>query len=125
MKGDGGSGVWHPAIEVGERNGKLQVHAELPSLKPEDVKVKVADDALIIQGERKYEHEDNEEGIYRSERRYGQFYREIPLPEGANAEQAKATFKDGVLEVVLSVQEAKSNRRTIAIETGIRRESGS
>lgn len=80
--------------------------------------VGVTDDALIIHGERKYEHEDRKGGVYRSERRYGQFYREIPLPEGAKTEQAKANFKDGVLEVVLSVPEAKSNRRTIPIESG-------
>ena len=71
-------GTWNPAIEVAERDGKLQVHAELPGLKPEDVKVEVTDDALIIQGERKSEHEKKEGGVYRSERRYGQFYRAIP-----------------------------------------------
>jgi HSP20 family protein len=115
---DGESGVWYPAVEVAERDGQLQVHAELPGLKPEEVKVEVTDDALIIRGERKYEHEGKQGGVYRSERRYGQFYREIPLPEGAKAEEAKANFKDGVLEVVLPVPEAKSNRRTIPIESG-------
>ena len=115
---DGESGAWYPAIEVVQQGGELKVHAELPGLKPEDVKVEVTDDALVIQGERKYEHEDKKGGVYRSERRYGQFYREISLPEGANAEQAKASFKDGVLEVVLPVPEAKSNRRTIPIESG-------
>lgn len=111
-------GTWTPAIEVAERDGQLQVHAELPGLKPEDVKIEVTDDALIIQGERKYEHEENKDGVYRSERRYGQFYREIPLPEGANVEQAKAQFNNGVLEVTLPVPEQKSNRRTIPIESG-------
>jgi HSP20 family protein len=115
---DGESGVWYPAIDVSERDGQLQVHAELPGLKPEDIKVEVTDDALIIQGERKYEHEDKKGGVYRSERRYGQFYREIPLPEGANAEQAKAQFRDGILEVVLPVAEQSNNRRTIPIESG-------
>jgi len=115
---DSDSGVWYPAVDVSTRDGKLQVHAELPGLKPEDVKVEVTDDALIIQGERKYEHEDNKGGVYRSERRYGQFYREIPIPEGAKLEEAKAQFKDGVLEVVLPVPEQKSNRRPIPIESG-------
>ncbi len=114
----GETGVWYPAIEVAQHDGKLQVHAELPGLKPEDVKVEVTDEALIIQGERKYEHEDKKGGVYRSERRYGQFYREIALPEGAKAEEAKANFKDGVLEVVLPVPEAKSNRRMIPIGSG-------
>src|SRR5579885_2141014 len=49
--------------------------------------------------------------------RYGQFYRAIPLPEGANTGQAKAQFKNGVLEVSLPVPEQKSNRREIPIET--------
>ena len=44
--------------------------------------------------------------------------REIPLPEGGNAEQAKAQFRDGVLEVTLPVPERKSNRRPIPIESG-------
>lgn len=116
---DGSASVWNPAIEVAERNGELQVHAELPGLKPEDVKVEVTDDALIIEGERKYEHEDKKPGVYRSERHYGKFYREIPLPEGADAEQAKARFREGVLEVTMPVPEQKTKRRSIPIENGI------
>jgi HSP20 family protein len=107
--------VWSPAIEVHEQNGKLQVHAELPGLKPEDVKIQVTDDSLIIEGERKSEHEERNKGVYRSERRYGKFYRTIPLPEGANTDQAKAEFHDGVLQVTLPVPERKSNRREIPI----------
>jgi len=110
--------IWSPAIEVKENNGKLQVHAELPGLKPEDVKVEVTDDALVIEGERKYEHEENEKGVYRSERRYGRFYRSIPLPDGAQADQVKAEFKNGVLEVNLPLPERKSNRREIPISGG-------
>jgi HSP20 family protein len=113
-----GAGAWNPAIEVAERNGQLQVHAELPGLKPEDVKVELTDDALIIEGERKYEHEDREGGVYRTERHYGKFYREIPLPEGAHAADAKAQFRDGVLEVTLPVPEQKRNRRSIPIDSG-------
>ena len=115
--GRGEGGLWTPVIEVAERNGQLQVHAELPGLNPEDVKVKVTDNALIIQGERRSEHEETKGGVYRSERRYGRFYREIPLPEGAQAEQTKAEFKNGVLEVNLPLAEQKSTRRTVLIVT--------
>jgi HSP20 family protein len=111
------NGFWSPAIDVTQRDGELQVHAELPGLKPEDVKVELAADSLVIQGERKVEHEENKGGMYRSERKYGRFYREIPLPEGAMAEQAKAQFNNGVLHVTLPVPEQKSNRRSIPIET--------
>jgi len=113
----GESSFWSPAVDVTHRDGELQVHAELPGLKPEDVKVELAGDSLIIQGERKVEHEENKGGMYRSERKYGRFYREIPLPEGAMTEQAKAQFSNGVLNVTLPVPEQKSNRRSIPIET--------
>jgi HSP20 family protein len=113
-----GAGNWSPAIDVEERNGQLEVHAELPGLKPEDVKVEVTEDALVIRGERRYEQEHREGQTYRSERRYGEFYRSIPLPEGADPEQAKAQFRDGVLEVTLPVPQQASRRREIPIHTG-------
>ncbi|HLH16559.1 MAG TPA: Hsp20/alpha crystallin family protein [Bryobacteraceae bacterium] len=110
-----GNGAWMPAIEVSEQNGNLQVRAELAGLKPEDVKIEATEDSLVIQGERKSEHEEKREGVFRSERRYGKFYREIPLPEGAKVDQAKAHFDNGVLEVTLPIPERKSNRRQIPI----------
>jgi HSP20 family protein len=111
------TGSWLPAIDVSEQNGQLQVHADLPGLKPEDIKVEVTSDSLILRGERKSEHEHRLGGAYRSERRYGEFYREIPLPEGANAEQAKAQFRNGVLEITVPVPQQASNRREIPIQT--------
>ena len=116
--GSSNSAAWMPAIKINELDGQLQVRAELPGLKPEDVRVEVTDGALTIQGERKYEHEENKKGVYRSERRYGQFYREIPLPEGADVEQAKAQFNNGVLEIKLPVREQVSDRREIPIASG-------
>ncbi len=67
----------------------------------DDIKIDVRDDAATIQGERKREHTEEREGVYRSERSYGSFYRVMPLPEGAITEQAKATFRAGVLEITM------------------------
>lgn len=114
---DGGMRVWSPAIEVAEHEGQLKVRADLPGLKPEDVKVEVTGDAVIIQGERKNEHEETKGGIYRCERSYGQFHREIPLPEGTKSDQARAQFRDGVLEISIPIPEQASKRRTIPVET--------
>ena len=114
----GRGGGWFPAVEVAEQNGQLQVHAELPGLRPEDVKVEITDEALIIHGERKHEHEHREGQSYHSERHYGHFYREIALPPGVHAEQAKAQFRDGVLEVNVPIAEEANRRREIPITSG-------
>jgi len=109
---------WSPAIEVFERGNDLVVHAELPGLTKDDVKVEMTDDGLVIEGERKSEHEDTGGGFYRSERSYGQFYRLIPLPEGANVDQIKAQFNNGILEVSIPVPEGIKKRRQIPIASG-------
>ena len=115
---DGEPAIWSPAVEVFERDNNLVVRAELPGLNKDDVKVEMTDDGLVIQGERKREQQEKGEGWYRSERIYGQFYRLIPLPEGENAEQAKAQFENGVLEISVPIPESQRRRRSIPIETG-------
>ena len=92
---------WTPNIEAFERKGEFVVRAELPGMTKDHVKVEVSDGELVIQGERKEEKEQKEKGYYASERSYGAFYRALPLPEGVKADDAKATFKDGVLEIVM------------------------
>jgi HSP20 family protein len=106
---------WMPAVEVSEREGNYIVCAELPGIKKDDVKIEVTDEALVIEGERKQEHEETKGGMRRSERSYGRFYRMIPLPDGANTEQAKASFQDGVLEVKIPIEQQKSRSRQIQI----------
>ena len=107
---------WSPAIEVSQREGKYNVTAELPGLDLKDVKVEVENDALVIQGERRSESEEKNAGVQRTERQYGLFYRSIPLPDGANVEQAQARFHNGVLEVTIPVPEQQNNRRSIPVE---------
>jgi len=114
-------GNWAPPVEVRESNGNLVVSAELPGLNKEDVKVEVNDNALIIQGERKREWDEEKEGVHRSERSYGSFYRAIPLPESAKAEQAKAEFNNGVLEVRVPIPQQQQTTRQIPIEGGSER----
>ena len=107
-----------PAVEVFEHDGKLLVRADLPGLNKEDVKVEVDQEGLIIEGERRHEHEQSGRGFYRSERMYGSFRRAIPLPEGANTDQAKANFQNGVLEVSIPVPQGALKGRQIPIEGG-------
>ena len=93
--------MWAPQLEVFQRQNELVIKADLPGMSKEDIKIDVRDDAVTIQGERRREHQEEREGVFRSERSYGSFCRIVPLPEGAITEQAKATFKDGVLEVTM------------------------
>jgi len=113
--GEISSAVWSPQIEVVEREGKLIVSADLPGLSKDDVKIHITDDQLIIEGERRHEREENEEGFYRSERIYGSFYRSIPLPEGVSDEDVKASFRDGVLEITMPVPKREQRHRQIQI----------
>ncbi len=109
---------WSPTVEVTEREGKLEVIADLPGINENDVKVEVTDEGLAIQGERKREREEKGKQYYRAERSYGQFYRLIPLPENANLDQARAEFQNGELRVTIPVPERKPTSRQIPISTG-------
>ncbi|HET7187939.1 MAG TPA: Hsp20/alpha crystallin family protein [Gemmatimonadaceae bacterium] len=105
--------LWSPQVELFERGNNLVVRADLPGVKKEDLNIEVQDDVLTISGERHSELEENGEGFYRSERSYGNFYRSIPLPNEVKADQVNASFRDGVLEVILPApkQEEKKAKK--------------
>jgi HSP20 family protein len=111
--GEGERSEWMPAVEAFHRGNEFVVRADVPGLTRDDLSVEIGDDALTIQGERKYDREEEREGVFTSERGYGTFRRVIPLPEGAVSESAKANFKDGVLEIVIQApsQEVRRGRR--------------
>ena len=114
-----GGDMWTPELEIFHRNSELVIRADLPGLTKEDVKVDVSENQVTIEGERQRHHEEEREGLYRSERSYGKFYRTIPLPEGVIADQAKATFKNGVLEVTMPAPPESTRRgRRLEISEG-------
>jgi HSP20 family protein len=104
---------WAPAVDVFQRGSDLVVRADVPGMSKDDIEVEVNDDAITIRGERRHEKEEERDGIYRSERSYGTFARVVPLPEGTIADSAKATFKEGVLEIVMQApsREVKRGRK--------------
>jgi HSP20 family protein len=97
--------MWRPAVDVKLEKGKMLVHADLPGLKKEEVKVTITGDLLAIEGERKTEKEEKKGGWIHTERNYGKFYRSIALPEGADAGKVTAEFADGVLAVTVPIPE--------------------
>lgn len=94
-------GPWWPAVDVFERDDNVVVKVDLPGVDKKNVKIFVTDEDVTIQGEMKREEEVREKNYYRSERAYGKFSRTIPLPVAVDRDKAKASFKDGVLEIVI------------------------
>lgn len=108
-----------PALEVSETSDQIRVSAELPGLNKEDVEISIEGDNLILSGNKKQEEERKEGGYYRSERYYGAFRRSVPLPCDVNFDKAEATFKNGVLTVVLPKTEEEKRKHTkIEIKNG-------
>ena len=110
--------AWSPQTEVFQRGNELVVQADLPGMTKDDINVDIEDGQIIIRGERQNSREQTEEGFYRTERSYGSFYRSIPLPEGTDAEAAKADFRNGVLEITMLMPEQKQRGRRLEIGEG-------
>jgi HSP20 family protein len=109
--GETGLIAFTPQIEVIERPDALVVRADLPGVNANDVSVSIDDGVLTIQGEREQEQREERDGVVRSERVYGTFFRAIPLPDGAEEERIDATFRNGVLEIAVPVSRRQSGRR--------------
>jgi HSP20 family protein len=102
---------WKPAIELQDTEDNLVLRAEIPGVDGKDINVQVTREAVAISGEHRFEKKTEEKGFFRSEFRYGNFQRVIPLPVAIQNEQVKADFKDGILTLTLpKVTEA---RRTV------------
>ncbi len=111
------SGIWQPAVDIYEEKDHYTVKAELPGVKPGDIKVSLTNNTLTLRGERKAEHEEKHKGYHRFERAYGEFCRSFQLPSEVNADKIKARHKDGVLEVEIPKSEkAKAKEISIKVE---------
>jgi len=98
---DGRERAWTPAIDVVREDGHLVVRADLPGIKPEQVKIEVDDDILTISGEHEERKEQEDKDYVRRERRYGSFSRSMALPGGVDAKKIKASTRNGVVEVTI------------------------
>ena len=97
-----------PQIRVEEElaDNELVIRAEAPGIDPEkDAQVTIERGRLQIRVERRQEQKEEAEGRYRSEFRYGSFFRSVPLPEGCQEADVKAAYHDGILEVHVPLAE--------------------
>ena len=110
------AGVMAPSLDVSETDTELKIEAELPGVDEKDIEVVVSDNVLTIKGEKKSEAEQKKKDYHLIERSYGSFTRSLTLPFAAQPEQAKATFRKGVLTITLpKPPEATAKARKIAI----------
>jgi HSP20 family protein len=107
-----------PQIDVAVRDNQLVVHADLPGVKPEDLRVELRNGLLCIEGERRFESESKTGDMYRSERNVGMFRRQIPLPDEIQEDQIKAQFDNGVLEIVAPLTRQRGGGRRIEVQSG-------
>lgn len=88
MFDEGRERAWTPSIDVVRENGKLVLRADLPGIKPEEVKIEIEDDVLTVSGEHEERKEEKDEHYVRRERRYGSS-RSMALPTGVDAARSR------------------------------------
>jgi HSP20 family protein len=108
-----------PAVDFVDTEKTYEVTAELPGMDEKNVEVRFTSGVLSIKGEKKEEKEEKKKDYHLSERRYGSFQRSFTVPDGVDTEKIEATFKDGVLTVILpKTPEAQKKEKHIAIKKG-------
>ncbi|MCM8775323.1 MAG: Hsp20/alpha crystallin family protein [Candidatus Omnitrophica bacterium] len=113
--------VWdgdlNPAVDIREEADQYVFSADLPGMHKDDFKVTVENNTLTLQGERKQVKETKDKGYYLTERVYGSFCRSFNLPSEVQPEKIKASYKDGVLEVILPKSEnARPKQITVDVK---------
>jgi HSP20 family protein len=99
-----------PPAEMTETLDAVHLKLEIPGMTADDLNVEVTADDLIVNGERKSATKTEENGVTRSEFRYGKFHRQIPLPVRVNNTNVTAEYKDGILNVTLPKAEEEKNK---------------
>jgi HSP20 family protein len=117
--GDGAGGLrpFSPQTNIAETENQYEVTVDLPGMKPEDVKVELVGNSLVISGERKQESEAKDKTFHRVERSYGMFRRAFPLEQSVEAEQINARFSNGVLNITVPKSQSALPRQ-IKVQEG-------
>jgi HSP20 family protein len=117
-RGESSSGKT-PAVDIVDKENAYEITAELPGIDENNIEVKFADGTLTIRGEKREEKEEKKKDYYVSERRYGSFQRSFGVPDGVEADKIEASFKNGVLTVILPKKpQTQRQEKKIAIKRG-------
>jgi len=111
------SGTWTPSVDIYETENELVLSAEIPGLAEKDVEIKIEDNTLTLQGERKFEKETKEENYHRIERAYGSFYRSFTLPNYIDQDKIKAEHENGILKIIMPRKSELKPRKVKILKT--------
>ncbi len=106
---------WLPDLDVSETDKEFIVRAEVPGIEKDNIDITLTDGLLTIKGEKKHEKEEKEENYHCVERRYGSFARTLRLPSDVEHDKIDASYKDGVLKLVIPKPE-KAEAKKIEIK---------
>jgi HSP20 family protein len=108
---------WLPACDVFEDKDAVKIVAEVPGVRPEDVKISLENNILTVRGEKKQQAEETSERVHRYERTYGTFERAFSLPTSVDPDRIAATYANGILTVSIPKAE-RARPREIPVKVG-------
>jgi HSP20 family protein len=107
---------WTPRVDVEEDDKQFLVKADIPGVDPKDVDISIQDNSLVLRGHKKEEKEEKKKNYHRVERFEGQFYREIGLPRGIDADKIQAKSANGVVTISIP-KKAEAQPKKVAIQS--------
>ena len=108
-------GVWSPPVDILERESEVVLKIDLPEVSQNEIDIRVEENTLIIQGERRFIKDTPDENYIQIERPYGTFRRTFSIPRTIDHEGIKASCKDGVLRVILP-RKSETQPKQIVVE---------
>jgi HSP20 family protein len=109
--------VWSPPVDIYEREDEVVLKVDLPEMNQNEIEIKIEEDTLIIQGERKFIKDPSSVNYLQIERPYGTFQRTFAVPRMIDRERIKAAYKDGVLQVVLPKRKEAHPKQIVVEES--------
>jgi HSP20 family protein len=95
------SSTWTPSVDIYETENEIVLTAEVPGIDEKDIDIKIENNTLSLQGERKFEKETKEENYHRIERSYGSFFRSFTIPHNVDQDKIEAEHESGVLRILM------------------------
>ena len=110
-EGEEANSQWVPPVDICEKGDSIKFQVELPGIPREEIEIEVSNGVLSIRGEKKAIEEEKGETWHRREFRYGSFVRSFTLPSEMKADEAEASFNEGVLSVTIPKEEKALHRK--------------